>query len=749
MTFFSSRILLIPVKRSEMRYKQSFQPVSRCLLCVIYTLLLVAPLLRANELPDALPLHVEPFEQQVHTAYTKHDGLPSGDVLRLVGYKDDFYTQTTKGFAKFEDSSWKPLQSDNEVSVVKRLFAPAEIWYDSLSQYLKNRKQIRGVANHDGEIAVAAESGLYLGDGKNWRLALPQLGQVRWAPVDVRAVAYDLLGRLWFASPQGVGVRSEDGAWQLFTGADGLPYNDFTCMAVGPKGIWFGTTNGAIRYEQGNWEFRQGGRWLVDNFVRDIHVDAKGSAWFATKGGVSRIDFEPTTLAKKAAFYEAEIEEYHRRTTFGYVNPAVLTSPGDKSTAVPVYSDNDGFNTGLYLAAMSHAYAATKKPQYRKFAQKSFQALAFLSEVTQGGPHAAPPGFVARNVIPITDPDPNLRYDLAYDVRRNQADKLWKIIQPRLPVDATGKWYWKCDSSSDELDGHFFGSAIYYDLVCETDAERAEVQTVVRRIIDHILEHDYSLVDHDGHPTRWARFSPDDMNRNPAWCDERGLNCYSILTYLTVAHHITDDPRYREIYEKLAFDHGYGMNGMTQPKALPGPNSHGHQPDDNMAFMNYYHLIRYETDPQLLSMYQHAIRSHWQYEKLERNSLTNFIYAACARGKNRSDQWGEINLSPPRQCYVDAVDTLRRYPLDLIEWPISNAHRTDLVPLGDATDTAPKYGGRTDGYAFPIDERHETYWDWDPWRLTSDSNGTRLRPGFHYLLAYYMGLSHGYFAEGE
>ena len=455
----------------------------------------------------------------------------------------------------------------------------------------------------------------------------------------------------------------------------------------------------------------------------------------------------PRLSKRKQSFYEDEIEKYHRRTSFGYVNPADLTVPGDKSTAVPVFSDNDGFNTGLYLCAMSLAYAVTEDPKYRQYAEKAFRALAFLSEVTQGGTHPAPEGFIARNVIPTSDPDPNQQYDLDYDIRRNKADALWKIIQPRLPVDESGKWYWKCDSSSDELDGHFFGYATYFDHVCESEKQKDEVRSVVRRIINHILKHGYNLVDHDGHPTRWAHFSPDDLNRNEAWCDERGLNSYSILTYLSIAHHITGDPKYREVYLELALDHGYGMNGMTQPKSLPGPNSPGHQPDDNMAFMNYYHLIRYETDPKLLSMFQYAIRSHWQYEKLERNAFTNFVYGACALGKNRRDQWGEVDLSPPLQCFEDAVDTLRRYPLDLVEWPMSNAHRIDLVPLGDDSGQQAEIGRRIDGYVFPIDERHETYWDWDPWKLTFDGNGLRLRPGFHYLLAYYLGRFHGFIGE--
>ena len=173
------------------------------------------------------------------------------------------------------------------------------------------------------------------------------------------------------------------------------------------------------------------------------------------------------------------------------------------------------------------------------------------------------------------------------------------------------------------------------------------------------------------------------------------------------------------------------MNGMTQPKSLSGPNSPGHQPDDNMAFMNYYHLIRYESDPKLLSMFLYAIHNHWQYEQLERNAFTNFIYGACCLGRKRRDQWGENNLSPPLQCFEDAVDTLKRYPFDLIEWPMSNAHRTDLVPIGNQSEQHAQIGCRCSTNA----------------ARPSVGKGMRLRPGFHYLLAYYLGRYHGFVAE--
>ncbi|MCB9769113.1 MAG: hypothetical protein H6752_13030 [Candidatus Omnitrophica bacterium] len=50
--------------------------------------------------------------------------------------------------------------------------------------------------------------------------------------------------------------------------------------------------------------------------------------------------------------------------------------------------------------------------------------------------------------------------------------------------------------------------------------------------------------------------------------------------------------------------------------------------------MNDYHLIRYETDPTLLSMYHYAIHTHWRYEKSEKNAFTHFVYAACCLQRN-------------------------------------------------------------------------------------------------------------------
>ena len=82
---------------------------------------------------------------------------------------------------------------------------------------------------------------------------------------------------------------------------------------------------------------------------------------------------------------------------------------------------------------------------------------------------------------------------------------------------------------------------------------------------------------------------------------------------------------------------------------------------------------------------------------------------------------------------------------------MSNAHRIDMIPLAEYT-RGPEGGNkgkghRVDGHVFRIDEQHAIYWGDDPWHLTNHKDGTRLREGVSYLLAYYMGLAHGYISE--
>ncbi len=623
-----------------------------------------------------------------------------------------------------------------------------------LNELLGDEREIRQIATaSNGLEAVAANSGLYLKKSDSeWKQAFPRSGNQSWAPHDVRGVTCDSRGRLWFASPQGVGCLDGD-QWSLYTGHEGLPYNDFTTAAAGEDGaVWFGTRIGAIRFDGKRWSYRQGLRWLPHDEVRSIAVTTRGDAFFATAGGLGLIERRPMTLARKAASFEEAIDKYHRRTPYGYVLSVSRKDRDDASSGwTQSDSDNDGLWTSMYGAGECFAYAATKDPKAKERAAAAFEAVRFLSQVTQGGTPPALPGFPARTILPADGKDPNLAdYTPDRDREQQKRDPLWKVIVPRWPKSADGKWYWKCDTSSDELDGHYFLYAVYYDLVAETEAEKARVRDVVLPITDHLIDHDFQLVDHDGQPTRWARFSPKDLNGGRFW-PGRGLNSLSVLSYLKVAEHVSGGgAKYREAYDRLVKEHSYATN-VTDPKVQNGPGS-GNQSDDEMAFMCFYNLLQYEQDARLRALYEIALLRYWSLEQPEKCPLFNYLFAATygrAAGGLVPD-FGIRLPRIPRSCVEDAADTLIRFPLDRFNWGYRNSHRLDITPLpSHLIDSRRHRASLRDGTCLPVDERFFEFWNHDPWSVDSDGDGRTLADGAAFLLPYYLGLFHGFIQEGQ
>ncbi|MEO2031828.1 MAG: hypothetical protein ABGZ35_07060, partial [Planctomycetaceae bacterium] len=540
----------------------------------------------------------------------------------------------------------------------------------------------------------------------------------------------------------------EDGKWTLFDGNDGVPFTDFTCAAAAKDGVvWLGTTKGVVRFDGEHWAYRQGQRWLPNDTVRSIALAEDGSAWIATDGGLSHIRFVQSTLAEKATFYEDEIDKYNRRTEFGYVIEAGSKAPGDKSKLTHHDNDNDGLWTSMYGAGECFAWAANKDPKAKRRAKQAFEALRFLSIAPRGGSNPAPRGFIARTVLPTTEPDPNERagYTLEWQQKRQKTeDRMWRAYTPRWPTTEDGKYYWKSDTSSDELDGHYFFYGLYYDLVADTEDEKERVREIVRDNINHLVSHDFRLYDHAG-PTRWADYSPASLNHDIRWSMERGLNSLSILSYLATAAHVTGDSHYLDVAQSLRDEHSYHQNVLV-PKIQVGIGS-GNQSDDEMAFMAYYNLLKYEPDPKLRMRYLFSFWQYWRLERPELNPFFNFCYAAVSQDEIYTNQWGTTPMSPAAGWLADSADTLRRFPLDRFDWAHSNSHRIDLVKLpGPSIETSSRQF-RTNGKVIPVDECHFSHWNYSPWQPNTGGGGQTLACGTVFLLPYYMGLHHGFIAD--
>lgn len=758
-------------------------------------------------------VEIKQYHQEVSTFYAESDGLPSSQILSIAISNGDVYAGSTNGLSVFTGEQWQNVESvpnesiDALYGLDESLYVASSsgLWQlkrgelmqqvdlggltvngidvldstvylatneglftlengvlqrdDALLRLLNLRVKVNAVAvSNDNTVAVAAEAGLFVKTGiLPWEAVYPHDEDGRsWAPRPVRAVDFDASGALWFTSPQGAGVLKDN--WSLFEGKDGLPYNDFTTMDAGTKHqVWFGTSMGAIRAdlnENGTeWHYRQGKRWLPGDGIHDVVVQGK-KTWFATNNGVGLIENTPMTLQEKAAHYQYEVENYIKRTEYGYLSEVRLKDPNDKSEIIYSDSDNDGLWTSMYGAGECFAYGATKDPQSKQRADDAFKALRFLSTVTQGGEVEQEPGFVARTVVPTTEPDPNLRssYTIEGMKRTKENDGLWKVYSPRYPLNKEGDYWYKTDTSSDELDGHYFFYGLYYDLVAETEEEKQLVRETVQGITDHMIRNNFVLVDHDGTPTRWAIFNPDIINRDPVWYPERGLNSLSMLSYLAVTEHITGDPKYGEIAKELQDKHHYDINAMIA-KIQYGPGS-GNQSDDEMAIMNYYSLIKYSNNDALRKEIQYSFFNYWAVMYPEMNPLFNFAFAACCLGETYSDPWGTYEISPWDGWLEDSVATLTGFSLDRRNWAYQNSHRTDLVPLSrQAIANYPNElpgrlrAHRVNGKVLPIENRHVNHWNHDPWTVNYGGDGRTLSSGAAFLLPYYMGLYYGFIQE--
>jgi len=445
-----------------------------------------------------------------------------------------------------------------------------------------------------------------------------------------------------------------------------------------------------------------GRRWLPDDEVLALAADADGSVRVRTASGACRIAFRALTLEEKAAHYERLTDERHVR--FGYVTGCQLRHPGDLAATVPHIDDNDGLWTAMYLAAQCFRYAVTAAAEARGKVRSSLRALLELER------QSTVPGMPARALT-----------------HRSEAD-FGRPRQGEWHPTADGQWEWKGDTSSDEIDGHYFAWGICWDLAADPE-ERAAMAGAVRRVTDHILDHGFALVDIDGRPTRWGMWAPERLNHDPAWRAERGLNSLEVLSYLKVAAHITGERRYEQAYQDLVRNHHYALNALRQ-RVVPGdfPGAESNHSDDELAFLAYYNLLRYETDPGLRALYRASLEHAWSVVRPEACPLWNLMYGALSG----------------QPCDAEAaLGALRDIPLDLIHWRMTNSHRPDL----EWTAAADRFGQRQLVRPLPWRERPLHKWNGNPYR-PDGGNDLSEECGTFWLLPYWLGRYHGLLAEG-
>lgn len=639
--------------------------------------------------------------------------------------KETIFAAGPEGIWKREGDAWKPLQGKWQSYI--RAILPTQdnkLWIATASGlYLHDLNGVNRPTRHlarpkallssnvwgltllaDGTLVIASTGGLdFYRDEKR----VHSLSAVDGMPCrEARAVQADAEGRLWVATRLGVA---------RYTPASSPLYSE---TAASFPSIPAKATRQQKARHKGVWNLRHSRRWLQNDDARDVLIGADGTCWVATASGVDAIRRKSMTLEQKAAYFLEMLRDRHIRPP-GLVGPAVLLKQGDLTQSFIEDDDNDGEHTGMYLAMESFRYAVTKDPQARENAKAAFQALVVLQQAT-GTQH-----FIARSVLPIGTP-PRHEGDRTFTPEEiadsKRTDPREKIIEKRWIPTADGKWLWKRDASSDEVDGHLFGYLHYYDLAAD-EAEKRRVADQVDRIVGGIIDNGYVLQDVDGKATRWGVWSPERLNEDANWNEERPGNSTEILAYLGVAFHMTGKPRYREAAEYLIRKHRYDRNMRETGPATPSESTHINA---ELMSMVYPLLFQALILPSLQPAAQASIRNWYTTWKRDGIPFYDFVY----------HRFSGQSVSLDR-----AVACLRDWPLDGIEWTVDNSRREDV-----RRDLTPGLDSDRLAELTPRSEMGLCMWDQEPYRAVIGRDGMREDRPTDWLLAYWMGRYYGLLA---
>lgn len=681
-------------------------------------------------------------------------GTDDGEILAYDG--NDFDTYTIAGEPRVL-SLWEDSLNRTWVGTESGLFVVKD---GELNNADAGNGRFVGVCEAFGNIFAANPSKIIKLSGEN-----------DWQEQELRllGIVSTLFGtedKLLIGTDGGLNVLDKSGKLDAITGENGrLPYLDITSIHVDTDSevgevIWVGTSIGVCRKAAYNekrtfpWNYYASERFLPSDNVRAIYPETQKKIWVATDLGATLLEFKEFTLEEKADLMQDATMERHDRDP-GLVCDCTLAEPGNLDSFEYHDCDNDGLWTAIYTGGLAFKYAVTKDETAKELVEHHIEAIILLEQVTveELDPYeifdekpAYIPGFIARSVLPLGT--------------RSNDPNCYPYCQWR-PNTEMG-YDWKSDTSSDEATGHFFIHGVYWDLLCGPDKSKwsgehcEDVLDTVEKIMDHIVDNDFFFIDWDGLHTSWGVWNPqlltDPLNSDdPNADDYLGLiycNSLEILSFLRTAQHLMEDAKsaypedsekYEEKYQKYEDAFRYLIDGWNYDHYAEladvwvlGITNHS---TDELIFLSYYNLLRYEPDPLLLQKWAKSIHRAWRYNKLEQNPLWNFIYGAVTPGV---EDFG----------WADAIYNLDNQPLDMVEWTVKGSHRADVkwFPFPD------RFGDRQMDLTeqpLPPDERPVERWNSNPYIPDGGCAGCSENDAGHFLLPYWMGRYHGFIVEDE
>jgi hypothetical protein len=354
------------------------------------------------------------------------------------------------------------------------------------------------------------------------------------------------------------------------------------------------------------------------------------------------------------------------------------------------------------------------------------------------------------------DIPPLLSVDSSMEIPKRLKKLYNTVVNPQ-----TGRCYgddditYKCDTSNDELVGHYALWYLAYEILGPEDPELAGIiRVIAARHAKHIRDNNYCLTDAGGQPTSWARMSREYyMNKDYHGITDAPLGLSILLQLFKVAYHVTGDEQWNAEYRKLALEEPYRYadllseyydrtaalmrrragRDLSDEEVFKTFIKVANYSDARMSAISYYTLMQLEDEEALRAKYRAGIESWWKFLKYSRDVEWCLVYQLAYPEAERFDAFG-------RPCGEMVRWQLMRFPLNNRMFEIDNRTRPGVFEDGGKLwypDGVP--------CALPMDERGAG--SSDVFAAVEGSREVVLRKTYNMIMPYWLGRYHKLLVE--
>lgn len=601
----------------------------------------------------------------------------------------------------------------------------------------------------------------------------------------VTSLAYDeASGSLYVGMVECLNVRDKTGAVWRLGAQDGLPWGNITSLAVDGVSsnggwpfsrMWLGTSKGAILFDPGapsngngvggvthrrggrsapffarvqraekeaaagagagaagapsppplrqRWRYFYGPRYLVsspnDAFdaggaIAAIATDGAVTTLLAPAAGVAVLEAQLWTLEAKVGVYEGAVA---RHTRLGQVSGCSLPSFGVLEPCTTGPDANDGLWSSLTVGAEAMRFALTGEAAALDSAIEHAAGMRLLMQAT------GIQGLIARSVV---------------SPGSGESGGDWH----NSTVRGLEGYQWLGDASSDEVVGHLFAYPLVANLLAKANASAAgAAREALVDLVRYITTNGFRLIDITGLPTQWGHWEPGVVNvERDTMSDSRGLNSLQMLGMLAAglgatdpgsADHATFTAAWELLTGPPSAGTGYLQNTLNLKILAPTDDNYS---DDELTMLSYAAFFFSANLSSAAPTVSPAQREMLAASLQRTNALLGGVRSALWNAITVS-ALGPLGYPTTPQAVEDTLWNLRTWPLSLVDWPVRNSHRLDIVldwegeRNGDGQD-------RDSTSVLPANERAQTRWNANVHDLDGGSGTDESDPGA-FLLSYW------------